>query len=126
MAALALGPAACLDDPTYNGGYGGVRSPKAIEQEPQPPQPGQPVTSQRGAPSPMESVRGPRAEVVSPAKPAAGGAGGAVSFVVVHEVEAGESFLRVLDNDGTEVCRLAEGQIEISYDFIVTTCGLAP
>jgi hypothetical protein len=126
IAALALGPAACLDDSTYDGGYAGVRPQKGDlqpgQQPPQQAQPTQPTTTTPHLdPSLVPPFRGPGTEILLP-PPAFSGA---TSLTLIHEFEAGESWVRVVDGDGAELCQLADTGAAVTYEVVAKTCGLA-
>jgi hypothetical protein len=114
IAVLAFGPAACLDDSIiYDGGYGGVRPAKSS----QPPQNPQTKPMSRLDPSIVQPDRAPWSEnLASPT--------GEATLTVIHELEAPNNLLRIVDEQGNELCRLGATDAIVTYDFIVTTCGL--
>jgi hypothetical protein len=118
IAALGLSTAACVDDSVYDGGYAGVRSAKGkLQLEQQPAQPTQPTP--RVDPSVVPSVRGPRAEMLLPPPTTTGGA---TALTLVHDVEAGGSWVLVFDDDGTELCRFVETGTAVTYE-VAAACG---
>jgi hypothetical protein len=118
FAALALGPAACLDESAiYDGGYAGVRPAKGTLPSQNLPQPGK--TTPRIDPNDVIS----HPELGSWSETVVSASGG-TTLTVIHEIEANISWLRVFDEEGTELCQLSADHAFITYDLIATSCGL--